>query len=132
MQISQPPPSKRLVSLTPLIDVVFILLLFFMMASNFIEWRAIGLNVATGEGVSRAEQTPLIIRINPDGTLILNNESITLQSLGARTRSALSDNEAQSFVVQPEANVPLQEIVRVLDRMAAAGGRNISLARGQR
>ena len=44
MKFATAPSRRRLISLTPLIDVVFILLIFFMLASSFLDWRAIGLD----------------------------------------------------------------------------------------
>ena len=55
------PPSRnnRLVSMTPLIDVVFILLLFFMLVSNFQQWRGMPLNLA-GQQNNPEQQSRLI------------------------------------------------------------------------
>ena len=50
MQFGQQRPTGRLISLTPLIDVVFILLVFFMLASSFLDWRSIDLTVSSGVG----------------------------------------------------------------------------------
>ena len=129
MHIQRPSPRKRLVSLTPLIDVVFILLLFFMLASSFIEWRAIVLNVPAGGSAGSQDRESLVIGVNRDGKLRLNGEAVTWEGLKTRIRPVLARDAAQPFVVQPEADVPLQGIVTVLDRLAAVGGRNISLRR---
>jgi len=129
MHIQRPSPRKRLVSLTPLIDVVFILLLFFMLASSFIEWRAIVLNVPAGGSAGSPDRESLVIGVNRDGKLRLNGEAVTWEGLETRIRPVLAHDAAQPFVVQPEADVPLQGIVTVLDRLAAVGGRNISLRR---
>ena len=129
MHIQRPLSRKRLVSLTPLIDVVFILLLFFMLASSFIEWRSIGLNVPAGGSAGSSDQESLVIGVSRDGKLRLNGEAVTWEGLEARIRPVLARDAAQPFVVQPEAEVPLQRIVTVLDRLAAVGARNISLTR---
>lgn len=127
MYIQRPQPRKRSVSLTPLIDVVFILLLFFMLASNFIEWRAIGLNVpAKGVAIS-SEQESLLIRVMRDGSLYLNDKAMKAEELNDQIQQALMRNAEQILGVQPEAGIPLQQIVTVLDRLTAAGGRNITL-----
>ncbi len=131
MRLQRPLPRRRLVSLTPLIDVVFILLLFFMLASSFVEWRAIGLNVATGRSDGRSEQAPLVIGVGDDGTLRLNGAALTLGELELRLRRSLARDATRALVLRPQADVPLQRMVSVLDRLAAVGGSNISLMPGE-
>jgi len=126
--IQTPPPRKRLLSMTPLIDVVFILLLFFMLASSFIEWREIELNVASNTGVSHSDQSPVVIQITQDNFL-LRGESVSLDVLTEEVRSELANNTDLQLVVRPQASVPLQRIVTLLDRLRAVGGRNVSLLR---
>lgn len=132
MQIQRSLPRKRLVSLTPLIDVVFILLLFFMLASSFVDWRVIGLNLPAGEIADSAEQETLVIGVSRAGKLYLNGAAVTLEGLGDRLRPALARDPAQPVVVQPEADVLLQRIVAVLDQLAAVGVRNLALQRDGR
>lgn len=114
--------------MTPLIDVVFILLLFFMLASSFIEWREIELNVASNTGVSHSDQSPVVIQITQDNFL-LRGESVSLDVLTEEVRSELANNTDLQLVVRPQASVPLQRIVTLLDRLRAVGGRNVSLLR---
>lgn len=128
MDIRHPPPRKCRIGLTPLIDVVFILLLFFMLASSFLDWRAIGLNMP-GEGGDSSDGESPVIRLGGTRTLYVNGESVTLEKLGERIRPFLARDADSHLLVQPETGVPLQRIVTVLDRLSAAGGRNISLVR---
>ncbi|MGK0476314.1 MAG: biopolymer transport protein ExbD, partial [Oleispira sp.] len=53
MVLSEKPKQRNLISLTPLIDVVFILLVFFMLTSSFVEWKFIDL------GIGEANALPL-------------------------------------------------------------------------
>lgn len=131
MQIQRPLPRKRLISLTPLIDVVFILLLFFMLATSFVEWHAIGLNIPATESSISQDQESLVIRLTHDGRLYVNNDTVTLETLGDRILPVLARNAEQLILLQPDAEVSLQRIVTVLDRLAVVGGRNISLQRGE-
>lgn len=130
MRIQTPLRRKRLVSLTPLIDVVFILLLFFMLASSFIEWRTIGLNVPMIESAGSSDQEPVVIGVSNDGELRLTGKFVTQADLDIRISQVLANDAAHPLVIQPDADVPLQRIVTVIDRLAAVGGRNISLKRG--
>lgn len=118
---------RRLISLTPLIDVVFILLVFFMLASSFLDWRSIALNAPAGRTGSGMEGA-ILVRVGTS-SLDLNGEPLDINQLGERVRTYLARDPEQSVVVRPEAGVALQRLVTVLDRLAESGGRNISLAR---
>ena len=129
MRIDLPRSRKRLISLTPLIDVVFILLIFFMLASNYLQWRSIELNTPTVSTTGSAMEGAILVRLKADGGLDLNGETLSLEGLGARVRTHLERNPDQPILVQPEASVALQRIVTVLDRLATVGGTHIGLAR---
>ena len=123
-------PARRrpLISLTPLIDVVFILLVFFMLASSFLDWRAIELNVPIRVAGSASAERALRVEVLADG-LRLAGEPLTLDALAARMRERLAATPDQAVLIQPARGVPLQRTVEVLDRLTAAGVANMSLVR---
>ena len=59
--------GRRMISLTPLIDVVFILLVFFMLASSFTDWRAITLDTPPAATRSGSSEGALLVRVGQDG-----------------------------------------------------------------
>src|SRR5699024_12400104 len=117
---------RRLVSLTPLIDVVFILLLFFMLASSFFDLHAISLDAPAAGASSSSLEGALLIEVRLDGVRIAGNY-ITLEQLPELAARRLSDNPDLKIVVQPGAGVNLQRTVRVLDRLANVGASHIAL-----
>ena len=118
---------RALVSLTPLIDVVFILLVFFMLASSFSEQQAIPLSTpATGEAERVLPAS--LIRVQHDG-LDLNGEPLTLAELQLRAGRLSRVPGGRQFLVQPDPGIRLQQIVEVLDVLAQAGARYVSLIR---
>ena len=125
--VSRPRRSRASISLTPLIDVVFILLVFFMLASRFHHWRAIHLGIThSGAGIGGMEGKALLLKVGRD-RLYLDGEVVSLEQLGIRTQQGLRGVSAKVVVVQPLADVPLQRVVDVLDRLTAAGASQVSL-----
>ena len=119
---------RALISLTPLIDVVFILLVFFMLASSFLDWRAIDLTVpAKASGAGRMEGA-LLVEIRSDG-LRLAGEALPERALLQRVTARLLETPGQKVLVRPAAGVALQDTVRLLDGLAAAGVTELSLIR---
>ena len=120
---------RALIGLTPLIDVVFILLVFFMLASSFLDWRSISLAPPAEAANGGALEGAILVELRQDGSLRLSGEPVPLSDLAARARAMAADRPDRRFVVQPAAGVALQNAIAVLDRLAAAGIAQISLTR---
>jgi biopolymer transport protein ExbD len=127
MQLVSPPRRRRrLIDLTPLIDVVFILLLFFMLASRFHQWRALTVS-ASGTPGDRDAVPAVLVRVHGDGSLDLNTEAIPSPALTARLRLALTREPGLAVQIESADEVPLQTLVTVLDQVHAAGISRIHL-----
>lgn len=126
MRLDLPAPrAGRGIGLTPLIDVVFILLLFFLLASHFHQWRAFQLDtapVSRTDGETPADQTPaLLLRVHADGALDINGEAVAPARLAEVIAEYRGRRPAIAVVVAPAADVPLQALVEVMDAVVAAG-----------
>ncbi|EGV20114.1 ExbD/TolR family protein [Thiocapsa marina] len=128
MRFESPAPRRRLIGLTPLIDVVFILLVFFMLASSLIKWQA----VEMGEPASAGAETPVVgswlVRVQPE-ELDLNAETIAAAELAGRVTARIGEDPAQRILVQPAPGVSLQRLVDVLDLLRDAGATHLTLLR---
>ncbi|WP_304640573.1 ExbD/TolR family protein [Pseudomonas sp.] len=110
--------KARRISLTALIDVVFILLMFFMLTSTFTQWRSMEFK-APVQGVDSADQAPRVLRLasngelrDPAGKLLLATEQPVMATLFEGTAS---------LVLLPEADTPVQLIVTRLEEFESAG-----------
>lgn len=109
---------KAVISLTPLVDVVFILLIFFMLASSFMEWRSLSLDTAAASQSSApSEQTPFIVAVDSD-KLLLNGEAISLNALIEKAQIRQPSDQAIS--VQPLGETQVQQLITLLDALKAA------------
>jgi len=111
-------PRRSVISLTPLIDVVFILLVFFMLASSFLDWRKLSLDTAAAGAPAPAEEKPFVLQIEGD-ELRFNGEGITLQASIEAARARRPADQPVSL--QPMGGTRVQSVVRVLDALNAAG-----------
>jgi biopolymer transport protein ExbD len=129
MQFSQPRPSGRLISLTPLIDVVFILLVFFMLASSFLDWRSVDLTVSSGTANASAKQHAIVVHLKPDGSIEIGSKLVTKQSLKTTIRARLAEKADQTVIIRSDRGVPLLRAVNILDLLRAVGATKVSLSR---
>lgn len=121
------------ISLTPLIDVVFILLIFFMLASSFMDWRSIDLKTAKLGGAGSASEGSMMLKLRKDGDVLVSGEPVSLADIGTRLKSLAGRKTKPSLVVEAEKGVPLQRVVRLVDMAVAEGLTDVTLAdRGAR
>ncbi len=121
---------RALVSLTPLIDVVFILLVFFMLASSFLDWRAIDLSTPARTSADTVMEGAILVEVLP-ARLRLSGEALSIESLATRVTAQLRERPDQRVLVRPAEGVALQRVVQILDRLAAAGATDVSLIRAR-
>lgn len=115
------------ISLTPLIDVVFILLVFFMLASSFLDARALKVESPAAALGGTSLEGALLVELRPDG-LRLAGERLTPAQLDARFAEHAARNPRQRVLVAPATGVSLQEAVTLLDHIAAAGLADVAFA----
>jgi biopolymer transport protein ExbD len=114
------------VSLTPLIDVVFILLVFFMLASSFTDWRSLRLTAAEAGGAAvPGVSGAMLVQVGPEG-LRLAGRAVEQEALVAR----LAARPGTRVLVRPTGGVGMQRVVDLLDRLAAAGVVKLDLLGG--
>ena len=118
------------ISLTPLIDVVFILLPFFMLTSRFQQYQAIALDVPSdgAHAATPSDVEPLLLELRSDGRVTIDGgplvdivDLVDSEAMGA----ALAD-EAPVHV-RTDADVTLAALTRLMDRLAASGLSSVSL-----
>lgn len=124
----RPAGRRPLISLTPLIDVVFILLVFFMLASSFLDWRAIDLDAPATPGIAASAEGAILIEVRPNG-LRFAGRTVGLEDLAGRISRRLAERPDQRILVRPARGVALQDAIAVLDRMSRAGAARITLVR---
>lgn len=129
MQIEQPRRRRRLVSLTPLIDVVFILLVFFMLASTFLDWRVFSVTVPADDTVADEDlPDPVVLRVERDRWL-LDGEPVTRDGLRARLERMGDGTPQRVLVVSVDDDAPVQRMVDALDAAERAGVTEVSIRR---
>lgn len=119
---------RKSISLTPLIDVVFILLLFFMLTSSFLHERQIDVSAATESILhERVNVEQIINLLNNDGEFRLNQRVYSIHDL-SQIEAIVSQNKKTVFVIEAANGVNTQSIVSILDVFKKAGAVSVTLA----
>jgi biopolymer transport protein ExbD len=117
---------KNMISLTPLIDVVFILLLFFMLSSTFSRWYQIPLQTPASSNSQTADLTVLKIQSNK-GEVRINGNTVDINN-SDELQSMVQQYSKQTLVLTAAEVITVQTIVSVMDALKQNGARHISFA----
>ena len=127
MRLNQSNQKRRqAISLTPLIDVVFILLLFFMLSSSFIPWRQINVSMPTATSQSQTDVMRLEILDN-NGRFVSANKDFFMSDQAA-VIALVTDNPDAVFLIKAKPEVETGILVGLLDQLTLAGAKNVSIA----
>lgn len=124
MTLDLPRRRRRAISLAPLIDVVFILLLFFILTTNFTRWRELPVAMpAQAEALDPPELR--VLRLAADG--VLRHEQRAFNDNDAAALRAFVAEAPDAAYVIDATGVRTQRLVDWLDRLQAAGATRLSL-----
>ncbi len=117
--------QRSVINITSLIDVLFLLLIFFMVSSTFVEKPGIEVTLpqAKTATLNRADET--IVTIEQDGTLYFNDEKIQPQELHNRLAQVQLKNIDEPIILQADENVAYKTVVFVMDTARQLGFSNI-------
>ena len=119
------------VDLTPLIDVVFLLLIFFMVSTTFTKETHLSVDLPEAKGESGpVPETTYEILIHADGTYALNGQSLVDKKLATILRALQADNvdaAATPLIITADANAPHQAVITAMDAAGQSGFVNLSL-----
>lgn len=113
-------------NLTPLVDVVFLLLLFFMLTSHFVQEEAIDLNLPEAQSGGPGEEILQIV-LAGDGRIMLAEEEVLPEDLTMRLTLALRQRSEKTVGIRGDKSVSLETTVSVLDAARQAGAESVAI-----
>ena len=116
--------SSVSIEMTPLIDMVFLLLIFFLVATTFKEAERemqIALPFTDSAGPISTTLREIIINVAEDGSIIVAGQTMSAGQLNALVNQAVKQNENQKVTIRGDKNTVYQNIASVLDVCKAAG-----------
>lgn len=112
------------IEMTPMIDMVFLLLIFFLVATTFQEEERemrVALPEASAAGPISTALREIIINVAEDGSMIVSGKSVGTEELRSMVEEAVADNPEQKITVRGDHRAVYEAIVRPLDICKAAG-----------
>lgn len=119
--------KRRIISLTPLIDVVFILLLFFMLSSGFTHWRQMDITAASDSYNLDEIRVQYTLLLHPADEYEFNNKRYRMGNLSP-LKQLLKDDPRGILVISAAEHVSTQQLVDFLDNLTTMGAQHLSLS----
>lgn len=121
-------PLSGGVNLVPLINIVFLLLIFFMVSSTFITPDEFNIDLPESEQVQVSQLQPIVVLIGVDGGLALNNRELDLDDLELSLAAALAIDPDAEVLIRADAEATTADVVNVLRRARAVGIERVAMA----
>ncbi|RLB76783.1 MAG: hypothetical protein DRH15_12160 [Deltaproteobacteria bacterium] len=118
--------KRRTMELTPLIDVVFLLLIFFMLTSSFISQPGIKINLPKALTGQLLQKDTLVLTITEDNRIYFNNKRILFKELKDKLKDV--DRKEQTLLIKADKQASLGRIVEVWDLCRELGIHQVNIA----
>lgn len=116
------------INMTPLIDMVFILLIFFIVTTSFVKESGVDVNRPKAASAVTQEKTNMIISVTKEGQVFAEGRPIDIRSVRGLMERFLAETPEGSVVIAADESSYTGEVIRVLDACRLAGVQNISVA----
>ncbi len=128
MQILEKSKRKVQINITSLIDVLFILLIFFMVTSTFLEQPGMKLELPKAKSANVEKVENLVVYIDEDRQLFLNDKPVAIDRLLNQLRDLIAENEEPTLVLRADRSVPHGLVVTAMDLAKQAGIKRLVVA----
>ena len=116
------------VNLTPLIDMVFILLIFFLVTASFTKESGIEVDRPSAQTAIRQEKGNLIIGVSESGEVWIENKQVDIRSIRAHIERLHAQNPEGTVIILADQKAHTGATVNVLDQVRLAGVTNVAIA----
>ncbi|MFO7962634.1 MAG: biopolymer transporter ExbD [Desulfobacterales bacterium] len=118
------------INIAPLIDMVFILLIFFLVTTSFVKESGVDVNRPTAATAVSKEKSGLIIGITRENAVFMDHREIDVRAVRANVARSLAENPEGGVVIVADKESSTGTVIAVLDGCKLAGAGNVSIAAG--
>ena len=115
--------------LTPLINCMFLLLVFFMVATTFVNPKGLSVDLPGGQGEESRATKDMNIVIEQDGTLTVNGQSTAKQELAERIKEIMAVENTKNVILEAARSTSHGDVVKVVDIARGQGIEAVAFAK---
>lgn len=116
------------INMTPMLDVVFIMLIFFIVTATFVKEAGIDVNRPEAATAVQKERANILVAISDKGEIWINKRQIDVRAVQANIERLHAENPQGSVVIQADKKATTETLIKVMDAARSAGVFDVSIA----
>lgn len=116
------------INMTPMLDVVFILLIFFIVTASFVKESGIEVNRPEAATAVKKDRANILVAISDKGEIWINKRRIDIRAVQANIERLKAENPQGTVVIQADKKATTDVLIKVMDSARAAGVYDVSIA----
>jgi biopolymer transport protein ExbD len=127
LQFRRPSPSQASIDIAPLVDVVFLLVIFFAVSTTFLDTSGLKLELPASSATAKREPSAITVLLAADGTLSFEGQVVDRSELGQRLRPVLEAADRKLVVLKADREARHGAVVAVMDVIRDAGAESMTV-----
>lgn len=116
------------IDMTPMLDIVFIMLIFFIVTTSFVKEAGIEVNKPDASNATKQKSANIFIAINEDGDVWMDKREVDVERVRANIERMLAEQPTEVVIIQADLKAEHGKVVEVMNQVKAAGISRISVA----
>ena len=116
------------VDVSPLIDMVFILLIFFMVTTTFVKDMKLELNRPSAASAGKSDSKVVRVYIDNTGEIYIDNQPVNLWAVQSKLRELLRTMKDKSVLVVSDDQIPVERLIDVVDECRMSGAKDVAIS----
>lgn len=116
------------INLTPMLDIVFIMLIFFVVTTSFVKEAGVDVNRPNAQSAETRQAGHIMIAITPAGEIWIDNRHVDIRAVRANVERLRAENPEGAVVIQGDRAAEVGLLVEVMDQVRLAGVADVSIA----
>ena len=115
-------------NITPLIDMVFVLLIFFLVTTSFVRETGVEVNRPVSKTAVSKKKMTILVGVTKDDRIFIERRQIDIRALRIEVERALAENPEASVIIVADKDSKTGTVIRVMDECKLAGAKEVSIA----
>jgi biopolymer transport protein ExbD len=120
--------EEATIDMTPMLDVVFIMLIFFIVTASFVKEAGIDVNRPEAATAVKKDRANILVALSEKGEIWINKRKVDVRAVQANIERLYAENPQGTVVIQADRKATTDVLIKVMDASRAAGIEDVSIA----
>ena len=120
------------IDMTPMLDIVFIMLIFFIVTATFVKEAGIDVTKPDASTAQKRDQVGILVAISDSGDIWINKRKVDVRAVRANIERLLAENPKGGVVIQADKEAKVDLLVQVMDQANLAGAPSVAVAANEK